>query len=68
MAFPIIFDIIAVTSHYVVIFTPHASNHNEILATTQHPQYYLDNIYDGSKRADSLSSGDWNAWTVWNTS
>lgn len=67
MAFPIIYDIIVVTSHYVVTFTPHANNQDAILADTVHKKFYVKNVYDASRRNDTLDYGDWNAWTVWNT-
>jgi len=41
MAFPIIYDIIVVAAHYVVTFTPHAQNQDEILHTTMHPEFYF---------------------------
>lgn len=67
MAFPIIYDIIVVTSHYVVTFTPHSNNQDAILADTVHKKFYVKNVYDASRRNDSLDYGDWNAWTIWNT-
>lgn len=67
MAYPVIYDIIIVTVHYVVTFTPKAYDHDAILSSTNHPTFYLENVYDRSKRQDSLSEANWNSWTIWNT-
>jgi len=69
MAFPIIYDIIAVTAHYVVTFTPKASSQDNVLKSGAygHKDFYQLYEYDNSLRQDSLVDGDWNAWTIWNS-
>jgi len=66
MAFPIIFDIIAVTSHLVLTLTPQANNQDEILNSTLHPEFYRENIYDKSLSPEDFAAIEWNAWTIWN--
>lgn len=67
LAFPLIYDIVVVTSHYVVTFTPHAQNQDIILETTLHPDYYWNNVYNHNMMADELAEAEWNTWTIWNT-
>lgn len=67
MSFPIIYDIVIVTIHYVTIFTPKASNFDAIMKNSIHGEWYLQNVHDSNRRQDSLTEGDWNAWTIWNT-
>lgn len=66
MAFPIIYDVVTVTTHLIVTMTPHANNQDEILETTLHPEWYKENIYDMSLSKEDFAVVEWNAWTVWN--
>ena len=66
LAFPIIYDIVVVTAHFVTIFTPTPNPQDEVLKSTMHPEFYLENIYDPSITADMMAEPEWSAWTIWN--
>lgn len=66
MAFPIIYDIVVVSAHMIVTFTPKVNRQDEILNTTDHPEFYQEYVYRTDLGIEDFAEVEWNAWTVWN--